>query len=88
MKLSNVCDEDLKEVAKLKTIKGTYTSDAKRAQQILRSRNLGRIGMRCHNKTTNLDVNFCRDYKSFAEENFGLTLAEYLEKEKERLRNK
>ncbi len=40
MKLTNLCDDDLWKVSMLKTRKGTATSDALRAQQILRTRNI------------------------------------------------
>lgn len=80
MKLSNLCDEDLKKVALLKTRKGTATSEAKRAQQILYTRNIshGWFGIGSHHPLTTLDVNFTRDYKTF-EELHGIPLESYKE---------
>ena len=78
MRLSNLRDEDLKEVAKLKNRKGCATSEAKRAAQILLTRNKT-LGFSNHYRvpiTTHLDVNVERDYRSF-EELHGMTLAEY-----------
>lgn len=69
MKLSNVCDEDLKEIAKLKTRKGTYTSEAKRAQQILYSRNITHGGFGPVVLSSTLDSNLTREYKRFGEVN-------------------
>jgi hypothetical protein len=68
MKLSNVCDEDLKKVALLKTRKGTATAEAKRAQQILYTRNISH-GFGPFNSASHLDANCTREYKSFEEVN-------------------
>lgn len=72
MKLANVCDEDLKKIALMKTRKGTATSEAKRAQQILYSRNIshGGFGNGVFERS-NLTSNITRDYKTFEEENEG-----------------
>ena len=73
MKLSELNDEDLRKVAMMKTRKGTYTSEAKRAQQILYSRHISHGGYGVgKNKTignTNLNNNITREYKSFKELN-------------------
>lgn len=57
MRLSNVCDEDLKKIALLKNKNGIATSDAKRAQQILYTRNisLGGYGGCGHLLTSTLE---------------------------------
>lgn len=73
MRLSNVCDEDLKKIAMMKTKKGTATSEARRAQQILYSRNKTLGGFNPSFRST-LEVNPERNYKSFSEENGGITL--------------
>lgn len=76
MKLSNVCDEDLRKVALLKTRKGIATSDAKRAQQILYTRNISKGGFgNTNNGLTTLEMNPERNYRSFEEEN-GYSLEE------------
>jgi len=94
MKLSNVKDEDLQKVALLKTRRGCATADAKRAQQILRTRNVthGGFGAAGHFKHfeaygSNLDHNITREYKTFKEEN-GCTLEEWTEKERRRNRER
>ena len=70
MKLSNVCDEDLKKIALLKNKRGIATSEAKRAQQILYTRNITHGAFRCPAvELTTLDCNITRDYKSFEEVN-------------------
>lgn len=82
MKLSNLRDEDLREIALMKTRKGTATSEAKRAAQILRTRNIthGGFGVsptgQANSIRSSLDANVDRKYKSF-EEIHGCTLAEY-----------
>ena len=83
MKLSNLCDEDLKKVALMKTRKGTATSEAKRAQQIIYTRNIshGGFGPGTYHPLTTLDVNITRDYKSF-EELHGTSIEKYGKKEK------
>ena len=88
MKLSNLTDEELRKVALLKTKKGTATSDAKRAQQILYTRNIthGGFGYTAHSKydksfKSNLDNNITREYKTFEELN-GITLEEWLTQSK------
>ena len=77
MKLSNLCDEDLKKVALMKTRKGIATSEAKRAQQILYTRNIshGGFGPGTNHPLTTLDVNITRDYKTFEQLN-GYSLEE------------
>jgi hypothetical protein len=79
MKLSNLTDEDLQKVAMMKTRKGIATSEAKRAQQILRTRNI------THGFTNDKVIfqppasnNLERDYKSF-EELHGCKLEDYKE---------
>lgn len=79
MKLSNLNDEDLRKVAMMKTRKGIATSEAKRAQQILRTRNI------THGFSNSKVIfqppvsnNLDRDYKSF-EELHGCKLADYKE---------
>lgn len=71
MKLSNLCDEDLKVISMLKTRKGTATSEVKRAQQILYSRHitLGFCNDCSKYSGSNLDYNIDRKYKSFEELN-------------------
>lgn len=70
MKLSNLCDEDLKKVAMMKTRKGTYTSEAKRAQQILYTRSISHgFGIGSYQPSSSLDMNIIRDYKTFDELN-------------------
>ena len=44
MKLANLTDEELKQVSLQKTRKGTATSEAKRAAQILYTRNISHGG--------------------------------------------
>lgn len=79
MRLANLIDEDLQKISLLKTRKGTATSEAKRAQQILYTRNithgLGSVGGAP--LATSLDYNLTREYKTFEEEH-GCTLEEYL----------
>lgn len=87
MKLSNLTDEDLQKVSLLKTRKGTATSDAKRAQQILYTRNSTHGGYYVYrhpekSSASSLDYNITREYKTFEEEH-GCTLEEYLKREKE-----
>lgn len=43
MKLSQMTDEELIEVSKMKKRNGCHTSEANRAQQVLRTRRLKRI---------------------------------------------
>jgi len=63
MKLSNLCDEALQEIAKMKTKKGTYTSEAKRAQQILYTRNISHgFGIGRYQPKSSLDINITRNY--------------------------
>ena len=71
MKLANVCNEDLKKIALMKNKKGCATSEAKRAQQILYSRNitLGFSNDMIGYTGCTLDYNIDRQYKSFEEEN-------------------
>lgn len=69
MRLSNVCDEDLQRIAMMKTRKGTATSEAKRAQQILYSRNISHGGFGAPFTPSTLDANIERNYKTFEEEN-------------------
>ena len=79
MKLSNLCDEDLKKVALMKTRKGTATSEARRAQQILYTRNISHGGFgRGNLPLTTLEMNITRDYKTF-EELHGVSLEDYKE---------
>lgn len=83
MKLSNVCDEDLKKVAKLKNKKGNCRSEANIASQILITRNKTHgfgNGVK-YAVGSHLDSNIERKYISFEEAN-GHTLEEYLELEK------
>lgn len=70
MRLSNLTDEDLFKISLMKTRKGTATSEAKRAQQILYSRNIshGGFGNGAFERS-NLTSNITRDYKTFKEEN-------------------
>ena len=80
MKLSNLRNEDLQEIAMLKTRKGTATSEAKRAQQILRTRDITHggyfnSGSSAINSST--DMNPERNYQTF-EEVHGCTLELYL----------
>ena len=83
MRLSNLRDEDLHEVSLLKTRKGTATSEAKRAAQILRTRNVTHGGFYGISLTSHLDCNLEREYKTFEEEH-GCSLDEYLERERKR----
>lgn len=82
MKLANVRDEDLEKVAMLKNKKnGCATSEARRAQQILYTRNKSK-GFHAnitHVITSHLDVTAPGNYQTFEEAN-GCTLEEYLEK--------
>ena len=68
MKLSNLCDDELQRISLMKTRKGTATSEAKRAQQILYTRNIshGGFGSRSHGLTT-LEMNITRNYISKGE---------------------
>ena len=79
MKLANVCNEDLKKISMMKNKKGCATSEAKRAQQILYSRNvtLGFSNDFHYYPGCTLDYNIDRQYKSFEEEN-GYPLEEVL----------
>ena len=79
MKLANLRDEDLWKVAKLKTRKGTATSDAKRAMQILRTRNITHGGFCVGGVTvtSHTDQNVLRQYQTF-EELHGCSLEVYL----------
>ena len=86
MILSDLCDEDLREVALMKTRKGTATSEAKRAAQILRTRNIthGGFGVGPGKPiTSSIDLDLDRSRKTFVELH-GCTLTEYLEREKNR----
>lgn len=86
MRLANLRDEDLQKISLLKTRKGCATSEAKRAQQILYTRNISHGGFyggggpgwdfRSH-----LDGNITRERKTFEEEH-GCTLEEYLQRRK------
>jgi hypothetical protein len=79
MKLSNLCDEDLRKVAQMKTRKGTATSEARRAQQILYTRNVSHgFGIGSYQPLSTLDMNITREYKSF-DELHGMSLEEYKE---------
>lgn len=89
MKLSNLCDDDLRKVSLLKTRRGVATSEAKRAQQILYTRHCthggyfaSKIG-KLTSSQSNLDRNLTREYVTFEEAN-GCTLEQYLEKEHSR----
>ena len=68
MKLSNLCDEELQRISLMKTRKGTATSEAKRAQQILYTRDIshGGFGSGSHGLTT-LEMNITRNYISKGE---------------------
>lgn len=72
MKLSNLCDEELQKISLLKTRKGVATSEAKRAQQILYSRNIshGGFGSGSHSLTT-LEMNITRNYITKGENHYG-----------------
>ena len=64
MKLSNLCDEELQKIALMKTRKGTATSDAKRAQQILYTRNISHGGFgKGASSLTTLEMNITREYR-------------------------
>jgi len=81
MKLANVRDEDLEKVALLKKKNGCATSEARRAQQILYTRNKSK-GFHANIKyviVSHLDVTAPGNYQTFEEAN-GCTLEEYLEK--------
>lgn len=63
MKLSNLCDEELQKISMLKTRKGTATSEAKRAQQILYTRNINHGGFGSGTSSlTTLEMNITRQY--------------------------
>ena len=83
MKLSNLTDDALREIALLKTRKGTATSEARRAAQILYTRHITRGGFgvsptgTANSIRSSLDANIERNYQTF-EEVHGCTLSEYL----------
>lgn len=77
MKLSNLRDEDLRKISMLKTRKGCATSEAKRAQQILYSRNITHGDFSNSSNLSHIDMNLTRQYQSF-EEVHGMALEEYL----------
>ena len=86
MKLSNLTDEDLQRVSLMKTKKGIATSEAKRAQQILRTRNITHGGFYGSSNNSPKYVppvsnNLERDYKSF-EELHGVKFEDYKEEKK------
>ena len=64
MKLSNLCDEELQKISLMKTRKGTATSEAKRAQQILYTRNISHGGFGSGSSSlTTLEMNITRKYE-------------------------
>ena len=64
MKLSNLTDEELQKISLMKTRKGTATSEAKRAQQILYTRNISHGGFgRGASSLTTLEMNISRKYE-------------------------
>lgn len=77
MKLSNLKDEDLQKISLLKTRKGTATSEARRAQQILYTRYISHGGFVMKGIRSHIEANITRDYQSF-EEVHGCSLDEYL----------
>ena len=82
MKLAELCDEDLQGIAMLKTRKGTATSEAKRAQQILRTRHITHGGFGVGPGapiSSHLDASPDHKRKTFEELN-GCTLEEYTKK--------
>ncbi len=83
MRLANLRDEDLKKIAMFKTRRGTATSEALRAQQILYTRNMtgGFYNDGYGSYPCTLDYNLERKYQTFKEVH-GCTLEEYLNKER------
>ena len=72
MKLSGLCDEDLQKIALMKTRKGTATSEAKRAQQILYTRNISHGGFGSGSQgLTTLEMNITRNYITKGENHYG-----------------